>query len=150
MDKYRSFKDEMYFLEHSPLISNTNIDLYLESGSIEDDYVEFNIFLHETHTKIGHVTVNKVKDEVFGNIGYGLYEEYRGHHFMLQSLELLKDTMLKTKLVKPIITVVPNNLASVKTIQDFGGYLVKEHNNKERYYDTYEVNLLEQQEPKKY
>ena len=142
-------KNEIHFLKHNPVVSNANIDLYLERGSIEEGYVELDVFLHETHTKIGYVRLNKENDKVFGNIGYGLYEEYRGHHFMLQSLELLKDIMLKMRIVKPIITVEPNNLASVKTIEAFGGVLVQEHNNKELYYDTYEVDLLEKQDPKK-
>lgn len=57
--------------------------------------------------------------------------------------------MLKMRIIKPIITVEPDNLASVKTIQAFGGVLVQKHNNKELYYDTYEVDLLGKQEPKK-
>lgn len=142
-------KNEIYFLKHNPVVSNAKLDLYLGRGSIEEGYVEFDVFLHATSVKIGHVRLNKENDNVFGNIGYGLDKEYRGHHFMLQSLELLKDIMLKMRIIKPIITVEPDNLASVKTIQAFGGVLVQKHNNKELYYDTYEVDLLEKQEPKK-
>lgn len=108
-------------------------------------YGNFEIFLHGTPTKIGHVRLNRDTDKVFGNIGYGLDEEYRGHHFMLQSLDLLKDTMLKMKIVKLIITVEPDNEASIKTIQAFGGVLTENHD----WYDTYEVDLTKKESAKK-
>lgn len=130
-----------------PLVSSNEIlDIYLNDGGIKKGYGNFDVFLHGTSTKIGHVRLNRDTDKVFGNIGYGLDEEYRGHHFMLQSLNLLKDTMLKMKIVKPIITVEPDNLASVKTIQAFGGILTEKNNG---WYDTYEVDLTEKQSPKK-
>lgn len=133
-----------------PVASNEILDIYLDYGSINRGYGNFEIFLHATSTKIGHIRLNTdVFREELGNIGYSLFEEYRGQHFMLQSLELLKDTMLKMKIVKPIITVKPQNLVSVKTIEAFGGILVQKHNDKELYYDTYEVDLLEKEEEKR-
>lgn len=135
--------EEIFLLENQPVASNEILDIYPYDGDIKKDYGNFAIFLHGTSTRIGHVRLNRVTDKVFGNIGYGLDEEYRGHHFMLQSLNLLKDSMLKMKIVKPIITVEPDNLASVKTIQAFGGILTEGHQEYNRYYDTYEVDLTD-------
>ena len=142
-------RDEIFLLRKNQICSNEKINLYFDYDSIERGYGEVIVVLHGTSTIIGSVRLNRENDDVFGNISYGLNKEYRGHHFMLQSLELLKDTMLKMKIVKPIITVEPNNLSSVKTIQSFGGVLVQEHNDKEVYYDTYEVDLLEKEEKKR-
>lgn len=133
-----------------PLVASDEIlDIYLNNGGIKKGYGNFDVFIHGTSTKIGHVRLNRDNNKVYGNVGYGLDEEYRGHHFMLQSLDLLKDTMLKMKIVKPIITVEPDNLASVKTIQAFGGILTEDHQEYNRYYDTYEVDLTGKESPKK-
>lgn len=136
-EEISKIRGEIHLIDKDPVASNEIIDIYLEEGSIEKGYGYFAIFLHGTSTKIGHVRLNNKPDNQFGNIGYGLDEEYRGHRFMLQSLEILKETMLKMKIIKPILTVEPNNKASVRTIQNFGGVLI----SKNSYYDTYEVDL---------
>ena len=139
-------RGEIRFLEGNPVVSNEKLDIYFDNGSMEDGYGIFEIHLHGTSNRIGYVRLIREPHNSFGNISYALDGKYRGHHFMLQSLDLLKDTMLKMKIVKPIITVEPDNLASVKTIQAFGGILTEKNNG---WYDTYEVDLTEKQSPKK-
>ncbi len=85
----------------------------------------------------------------FANIEYEIEKEHRGHHYALQSLELLIETMLKMKIRFPVITVLSQNEASIRTIQELGGRLIEPHDNKKQYYDTYEVNLLESSNPKR-
>ena len=138
-------RGEIRFLEKNPIVSNEKLDIYFDHGSIENGYGIFEIHLHRSPTRIGYVRLIREPNNSFGNISYELDKKYRGHRFILQSLELLKVTMLKMKIVKPIITVEPENLASVKTIQAFGGVLTEKHD----WYDTYEVDLLEKQETKK-
>lgn len=138
-------RGEIRFLEGNPIVSNEKLDIYLDNGSIENGCGIFEIHLHGTPNRIGYVRLIRDPHNSFGNISYALDEKYRGHHFMLQSLDLLKDTMLKMKIVKPIITVEPDNEASIKTIQAFGGVLTENNG----WYDTYEVDLTEKQSPKK-
>lgn len=136
---------EIHLIDKDLVASSEIVDIYLEEGSIEKGYGYFAIFLHGTSTRIGHVRLNSRPDNCYGNIGYGLGEGYRGHRFMLQSLELLKETMLKMKIIKPILTVEPDNMASVRTIQNFGGVLIRENSD----YDTYEVDLMKDETAKK-
>jgi len=115
----------------------------------EEENAEFGIFLHGTALRIGRVTLRSNVYNTLGNVGYGLDEEYRGHRFMLQSLELLKETMIKMKIPKPIFTVEPDNEPSIHTIQNFGGVLIQPHDGKNLWYDTYEVDLMKEETPKR-
>jgi len=146
IDKVRG---EIYLLENDSIASNEKLDIYLESGSIEEENAEFGIFLHGTALRIGRVTLRSNVYNTLGNVGYGLDEEYRGHRFMLQSLELLKETMIKMKIPKPIFTVEPDNEPSIHTIQNFGGVLIQPHDGKNLWYDTYEVDLMKEETPKR-
>lgn len=146
IDRARS---EIHLLENNPVASNETIDIYLEEGSIEEESAYFGIYLHGTSTRIGRVSLRGDFYRSLGNIGYGLDEEYRGHRFMLQSLELLKETMIRMKIYKPVITVEPNNEPSIHTIQNFGGVLIQPHDGKKIWYDTYEVDLMADETPKK-
>lgn len=78
--------------------SSHNIDLYLEKEDKEKGHYQFAIYLHEKATKIGHVRVDKELIMPFANIGYEIKKEHQGHHYALQSLELLRETMLKMKI----------------------------------------------------
>ena len=76
---------------------------------------------------------------MLGNVGAELNKEYRGNRYSLQALELLKDIMIDKGLTKPIFTVRPNNIPSIKTIENFGGKLIEEEPD----LNIYEVDLLE-------
>lgn len=148
--KMNIIRGEIYLLENKPVASNENLDIYLREGNIEDGYGFFEIFLRGTSTKIGRVTLYTYPiDDRYGNVGYGLEEEYRGHRFMLQSLEILKETMIKMKIFKPVFTVEPDNEPSIHTIQNFGGTLIKNHQEYNTWYDTYEVDLMAEKPSKK-
>lgn len=148
IDRARS---EIHLLENNPVASNETLDIYLEEGSIEEKIASFGIYLHGTSTRIGRVSLRSDFYESLwlGNVGYGLDEEYQGHRFMLQSLELLKETMIRMKIYKPVITVEPNNEPSIHTIKNFGGVLIQPHDGKKIWYDTYEVDLMADEAPKK-
>lgn len=140
---------EIHLLENNSIASNEKLDIYLEAGSIEEENGEFGIYLHGISTRIGCVSLRSNFYKLLGNVGYGLDEEYRGHRFMLQSLELLRKTMIQMKIYKPIITVESDNEPSIHTIQNFGGVLIQPHDGKEIWYDTYEVDLMTNKTSKK-
>lgn len=155
--KLNEISEEIHLLENQilfidgPEYNNKEIDLYLDKKSSTENEKCYLITLHGNLKEIGKVRVTlKYFSSYLGNIGYEVNPFFRGHKYALQSLELLKGMMIESGLTNPIITVYPDNLASVKTIQAFGGVLVKEHNYGQKYsYDTYEVDLLEKQETKK-
>ena len=67
--------------------------------------------------RIGH----NDKLYVGGNIGYEIYEPYRGHHYAAKACELLFKQARKHNLDYVIITCVPTNDASARTCELAGG-----------------------------
>ena len=59
-----------------------------------------------------------------GNIGYQIYEEYRGHNYALKACRLLFKQAIKHNMKYIIITCNPTNIASYKTIEKAGGKLL--------------------------
>ena len=60
-----------------------------------------------------------------GNIGYRVYEAYRGHHYAGKACFLLFALARKHHMEHLIITCNPDNLASRKTCEYVGGQLVE-------------------------
>lgn len=67
--------------------------------------------------RIGH----NEKTYIGGNIGYGISEEYRGHHYAAKACELLLKQAKKHSMDYIIITCVPDNIASSRTCEIAGG-----------------------------
>lgn len=144
-DKIWQLYEEIELLRE-PDFSNGVIDVYSEEGNEENYYIT----VSGNKERIGHIRVTwESFSRYLGNIGYSLDENYRGHHYTLQALELLRDTMIEKGLTKPIITVYPDNIPSIKTIEKFGGVLIQEA-NEEQNWNTYEVDLLENKPSKKH
>jgi len=60
-----------------------------------------------------------------GNIGYGIEEAYRGHHYAGKACLLLFELARKHEMDYLIITCNPNNHASRKTCEYAGGTLLE-------------------------
>ncbi len=71
--------------------------------------------------RVGH------NDNVYygGNIGYTVYEEYRGHHYAGKACLLLFELAKMHRLEYVIITCNPDNYASRKTCEYAGGKLLE-------------------------
>lgn len=75
-------------------------------------------------TKIGQCDLRIGHNErlyIGGNIGYGIDESYRGHHYAAKACELLLKQARKHDLEYAIITCDPENFASSRTCQLAGG-----------------------------
>ena len=71
--------------------------------------------------RIGH----NEKTYIGGNIGYGIDEPYRGHHFAAKACRLLFRQAKKHGLDYLIITCDPKNTASSRTCEIAGGKFIK-------------------------
>lgn len=60
-----------------------------------------------------------------GNIGYTVYEEFRGHHYAGKACLLLFELAKKHGMKELIITCNPDNIASAKTCEYVGGELLE-------------------------
>lgn len=67
--------------------------------------------------RIGH----NDKTYIGGNIGYGIDQPYRGHHYAAKACKLLFSLAEKHGMDYLIITCVPENAASSRTCQLAGG-----------------------------
>ena len=65
------------------------------------------------------------KTYIGGNIGYGIDEPYRGHHFAAKACRLLFHQAKKHGLEYLIITCDPKNMASSRTCEIAGGKFIK-------------------------
>jgi predicted acetyltransferase len=64
----------------------------------------------------------------YGNIGYRVSEEYRGHGYAYQASVLLMDLAKKCGMDYIIITVSPENTPSKKTCEKLNGQLLETAN----------------------
>lgn len=129
-------------LKNGPCFTNGILDLYFDYDDSCEDEEYYNITLHNCLVIIGHVRITYSNFCSFlGNIGYELCESSRGNGYMIQALEMLSEVMIDNGLTKPIITVYPDNIPSLKTIEKFGGVLI-DGISENKSYVTYEVDLM--------
>ncbi|MBR4501448.1 MAG: GNAT family N-acetyltransferase [Clostridia bacterium] len=79
-------------------------------------------------TGIGHCDLRIGHNDrlyIGGNIGYGIDEAYRGHHYALKACELLIRLARKHHLEYVIITCAPDNKASQRTCELAGGRYIE-------------------------
>ena len=79
-------------------------------------------------TKIGYCDLrigHNEKTYIGGNIGYGIDEAYRGHHYAARACALLFMQAQKHRMAYVIITCVPENLASARICELAGGRFVE-------------------------
>lgn len=111
------------------------IDLVLESHrnpSFHNNYVPsdlYGIFLHGSSARIGECDIRiGMNEELYyaGNIGYRIYEPYRGHGYAYDAAKMLMKIARDEHDFKEIIlTCSPDNTASKKTLEKLGGELVE-------------------------
>ena len=103
--------------------------------SIFNDYVEsadFDIIRVSDDVKVGRCDIRLAEgynEELYyaGNIGYRIYESYRGHSYAYEACLILFDILKKDYNRKSlIITCSPDNIPSKVTLEKLGGVLIEE------------------------
>lgn len=103
----------------------------------------------KSNNKIGQCGIrlsNDDKNNYLGNIEYEIFTQYRGNNYAEKASRLLSYVALYYKVNKIIITASPNNLASIKTIENLGARFIEVRKvpKKMRLYKTSkEVNVYE-------
>ena len=88
--------------------------------------VYYGIYLK--HTKIGYIDLRLgVSEELYyaGNIGYRIFEKYRGHHYAAKACKLLFLLAKKHNMSYLYITCNPDNIPSRKTLEYLQGELLE-------------------------
>ena len=103
--------------------------------SIFNDYVEsveFDIIRVSDDVKVGRCDIRLaegINEELYyaGNIGYRVYESFRGHSYAYQACLILFDIIKKDyNRESIIITCSPDNIPSKVTLEKLGGVLIEE------------------------
>ena len=135
----------MYDVVTKPLIASSDeIDIYEENKGMKAFI--YHLTLHNDIKPIGYIRVSyDDKPSIYGNIGYEIRIQYRGHNFTNKALEMLEDTMINQGLTIARLTVHPTNFASIRVIEKFGAEEV-EKKEKQTFYKYYQKDLLKKKE----
>ena len=110
---------ELHFLKHQkPSIFNDYWDSYY-----------YDIQIKSKPIKVGSCDVRLgMNEELYyaGNIGYRIFENYRGHSYAYQATKQLLLEAKKLGMEEVIITCSPDNIASKKTIEKLNAVLIEE------------------------
>lgn len=92
-------------------------------------YAYYDILLHNTKIKVGKCDLRVgMNDELYyaGNIGYHIYEDFRGNNFAYYACLLLFEIAKKDyKMNEIVITCSPDNIPSFKTCIKLKGILIE-------------------------
>ncbi|MGM9941469.1 MAG: GNAT family N-acetyltransferase [Bulleidia sp.] len=127
---------DMFFHRRKEVrISGDHVDLIVREdrkGRANEEYdrlVRFRIVLHGTHVFAGECDLRVGMNRVLyyaGNIGYRIFEGYRGHGYAYEAAEMVLRYAFETVgMMQVIITCSPENTASKKTIERLGGTLLE-------------------------
>jgi predicted acetyltransferase len=89
---------------------------------------KYPIFLNNTEEQIGIIDLRIGFNEGIyygGNIGYTIFEQYRGSNFALKACLLIKQVATSFDMDKVYITCNPDNIGSRKTCEKLGLHLVE-------------------------
>ena len=101
------------------MVKTDELDIYQEVVSDTED-VFWMSFSNQGLPFIGYVKVY-YNDTRHGNIVYEVKYEYQNNGYALKTLNAIWPIILERGLEKPIFRVVKSNIASIKTILNFGG-----------------------------
>ena len=110
-------------------IKGNEIDLILVNISLANKFLSrtktyfYDIVLHGTNEVVGHIDLRLGMNKslyYYGNIGYTVYQKYRGNNYAYQACKLLKTVAKAEKMKQLIITCNPDNFASLRTCELLG------------------------------
>ena len=113
-------------MEKKVVITDGEIDLIRPEYEDSEDSFWFEIYLHNTNTRIGEIIYDDEwrNQELYGNVGYSINDGYNGHNYARKALELLKQLLIGKK-EKMILNIFDGNIASIKTAEKFGAKIVR-------------------------
>lgn len=105
-----------------PCVSDEELSL----KPMETRDMGYEIVLSNTKEVIGKIDYRGHHyDAKIGDIGYHIYEKYRGHNYAYKALCLISGLLASQGIEDFWISARPDNLASIKTIEKFGGEIIE-------------------------
>ena len=122
-------------LFNSSIYTSDIIDLEIagrekpSAGNQNVETIYYDICLHRGGFRVGECDLRVgMNEELYyaGNIGYRIYDGYRGNHYAYYAAKMLMNIAReKYKMDHMIITCSPDNIPSEKTLIRLGGHLEK-------------------------
>lgn len=100
---------------------------------IGDDFAHFDIILNDELKQLGHITYMFDNDDVVGNLSYFIFDEYRENGYAKKALKLLIDNIYKLDCNDLYLSILPNNIASIKLAESQGALFIKKVKIPENY-----------------
>lgn len=121
-NKYWLLRDKLDYYDSISVIENDEIVIKKFGEDIENRY---SIFLKKEKTKIGGIDYQGYhKSLLEGDIGYYIYDNYRGNNYAYKALCLFSEYLCEKGIADFYISVFHNNKASIKTIKRHGGSII--------------------------
>ena len=144
--EYCKIENYLQMMDYNFVIGNDIVDLYKkDTDYFEGDYI---ICLHNTLTKIGEIDY-RPGEWYMGNIGYKIYEKYRGNNYAYYATYLLLNILALNGINEATIAVKMENIASTKImdkLKELGLECVveedKEDNNVLRYHYKFNKEMF--------
>lgn len=133
-----------------PMLENEKLRLELVIN-INNAYY-YKVYIKDTMDYIGNCGIRCNDDFYLGNIEYEIFPEYQGKGYASECTKLLMEVARCYHKESVVITANPDNLASIKTINNLGGKFIevvkvprkcKLYKNGDRVLARYEVNTKE-------
>jgi len=99
------------------------------ANRVFSDRILYDIVLNSTGGIVGYCDLRKIHDEnhyYFGNVGYRIYQPYRGHNYAYKACLLLFKAAKEQGMDYLIITCSPDNLASKRICEKLPGYFIEQ------------------------
>ena len=121
-DKYWLLRDRLDYYDGISIIEDDEIAIKRFGDDIENRYL---IYLKKGIVKVGGIDYQGYhKSLLEGDIGYFIYDKYRGSNYAYKALCLLSNYLYENKIMDFYISVFHDNDASIKTIKKYGGNVV--------------------------
>lgn len=151
----------MFSIDKKRLVATDNeIDLTVPFY-VKKPYEYYDIYLHNTDEYVGNIWCDTSDDyeliKYLGNVGYEIKEEYRGNHYALKALQMIKEIMKDNNMREMIFSIEPKNTYSVNVAKQMGATRVGSeyipsnvglYTFKDSEVDIYKYNLIGEERKK--
>ena len=118
-----SVNSNLRVYESKPDLTDEEIDIYISESNKSFKGI---IYLHNTGIEIGDIEYRHQCDSKWlADIGYNISPSYRGNNYAYKALKLIEPLIAQIGVKSVTITVREDNIASIKTIEKFGGVLTE-------------------------
>lgn len=122
-EKYWLLQEKLDYYESSLIAENDEIEIKRFGNELEGMY---GIYLKGQGIKIGHIDYRGYHASLItGDIGYIIDFKYHGHNYAYKALCMLSDYLYKNGVSDFYISVFTDNIPSVKTIEKYGGRIIR-------------------------